>query len=122
VDENLTGPFEATPVKQLGQSSGGGPFALAAQRRESCENGLTLLEVNIWDLSAVATVPAKGGAAEPLRRFPVEEENELEGFRQPDVLKLSCRREGFNEVLAVESAPETAVGMALRGHEQMFAY
>jgi hypothetical protein len=67
----------------------------------------------VCDLAAVTTVPAKGGAPEPIGRFRLEEDNELEGFRQPDVLQLCCRREGLNEVVAVETPPEAAVGTPL---------
>ncbi|MGH3119304.1 MAG: hypothetical protein ACRDQ2_19755 [Gaiellales bacterium] len=82
---------------------------------------MALVEVNVCDFAAAA-VPAKRGAAESIRRSRVEEENKLEGFVQLDVVKLCCRRKGFSEVMAVEGAPKAAVGMALRGHERMFAY
>ena len=83
MEKNLTGPFKATPIKQLGQSSGRRPLTLTPQRRESGENGLALIEVNVSYLAAVTPVPAEGSAAEPIGRFRVEEENELEGFAQP---------------------------------------
>ena len=67
-------------------------------------------------------MPAKRGATESIGGFRVQEEDELEGFRQPDVLELCCRGEGFSEVVAVKSPPEAAVGMALGGHERMFAH
>jgi hypothetical protein len=99
-NEHFAGTFKATPVKQLSQSSGRRRSALTSERRESRENGLALIEVNVRDLAAVATVPAKRSPPEPFRRFRVKEENELEGFCQPNVLKLCCRREGFSEVPA----------------------
>jgi hypothetical protein len=82
---------------------------------------LALIEVDVCDFAAIPTVPTKGGAAESIGRLRVEEEDELESLGQSDVLELRCRGEGLSNVVAVEGAPEAAVGMALGSHERMFA-
>jgi hypothetical protein len=74
-----------------------------------------LLEADIRELAAVASMPTQRCAPKPPRLVHQEKPISRASVR------LTSRGERDRRVAGVEGAAEAAVGGALRGHEQMFA-
>ena len=68
-----------------------------------------LLEPDVWNLGAVAGVPAKRRPPEPSGVVD-HEEDELERVREADEVKLGRRSERHGRVVRVEGAAEAGVG------------
>lgn len=88
-DKDIAGALELTsPAQELGEGGGGELGTRTAQRSERGEDGEILVQVDVAKLAAAAAVPAKDRPSEALGRFLDEEEAELEGLGEPDVLEL----------------------------------
>ena len=72
-----------------------------------------LLEPNVFDLGAVAGVPAKRRPPKPPRVVD-QEENEFECVREADELEFGCRCERHGCVLRVEGSAEAGVGGVIK--------
>jgi hypothetical protein len=68
-----------------------------------------LLKPEIGQVAAVAGMTAQRRPPE-LARIVDKEEDELEGVREADIVKLCGRGEGNRRVAGVESSAEAAVG------------
>jgi hypothetical protein len=71
------------------------------QAGETREHGLGLLESNVRDIAAVASVPAERRAPE-LSRLVDQQEHELKGIREAHEVELRSCRERDRRVAAIE--------------------
>lgn len=92
-----------------GSRAGGRLWPRTAESREKREHGLGFGEVDAL-LIAIAGVPAKRRAVEPVRLRVEEQQDELERVRQADVIQFRGRRERGRRVAGVERAANAAVG------------
>ncbi len=74
---------------------------------------MCLLEPDVRHLGAVAGVPAKRSAPEPLRVVD-QEEDEFERVREADEVELGRCGERHGRVLRVEGAAEAGVGGVIK--------
>ena len=81
----------------------------SCEPRQACEHGLGLLEPDVRDLGAIASVPAQRRAPEPPRVVD-HEEDELERFGKAHEVELGRGRVGDGQVARVEGPAETGVG------------
>ena len=61
-------------------------------------------------------MPAERSGSEPGRLFGEDQEGELEGFGEADVLEFNGSGSGGEEIAVVERSTEASVGRATRGH------
>jgi hypothetical protein len=80
------------------------------ETRQQAEHGLGLREVDVAIVRNVPAVPPERRPRVLLRLRLENEQQQLERFGEPDVLKLGRSGERDSRVSAVESAPKTAVG------------
>jgi hypothetical protein len=83
---------------------------------------LGLGQADVGDLAAITAVPPECGPLEPVGLAIEEQERELERLDQVDVLELSGRSDGLDDVRSIKRAAEPRIGGPLRRHERMFAY
>ena len=107
-------------MNEFGERSRRGLRAPTRQAGQAGEDGVGLLEADVWNLGAIAGVPAERRPPEPPRVVD-QEEDELECVGEADKVELGRRRERHCRIAGVEGAAEAGVGGALRRHEQMFA-
>ena len=85
--------MKVMPVAELGKRPGGQRSSLATQR-----------------------LPPQGSAFVTSRLCVEEQEDELEGVREPDVMELSSRGKSRRCLSAVECSTEPAIRGSLRRH------
>ena len=71
------------------------------QCSECSENDLGFLEAHVSYLVAIASVPAKSCTGVTPGLASAQQQNELEGLNQANVMEFRCRREGFYWVVSV---------------------
>jgi hypothetical protein len=92
---------ERSAVEEARKSLGGWLSSLTIQHGEQPEHGGRLLEPDLV-VTAVTCVPAKRGSPEARRFLREDQEGELEGFRESDVVELYGGGPGGEEVAVVE--------------------
>jgi hypothetical protein len=74
---------KSSSVEQLSQSASRLNAAGTAERGETGQPRLRLVQSDVPDLPAVAAVPAKGRAVKTLQLLVSEEQDKLQGFDEP---------------------------------------
>jgi hypothetical protein len=120
--KSLAPPLQLAPAaEKFGQRRSRDLRTRPAQRSECRQDGESLIKVDVTNLAAVATVPPECRAAKALGCLVSEQQAELEGFGQTNVVELGGRRERFRNVAPIECSAEAVVSRPLDGHERMFA-
>jgi hypothetical protein len=112
-EEDLARPLETASAEELGKREGCVAVALAGQRCERREHGLRFLKFDAPNLTHEPRVPAKRRSPESLRLLFCEEQAELEGLGQSDMLELGRGRQRFGDVASIERTAEASVGRTL---------
>jgi hypothetical protein len=98
-------PAPARADDERGERLGSRFRLTPSEPRQTREHGLGLLEPDIRDLAAVASVPTKRRPAEP-SRIVDQEQGELERVGQAHEVKLGRRGESNRRVAGVKRATE----------------
>ena len=101
--------------RRLARAWAAGFSSSTIQHGEQAEHGGRLLERDLV-VAAVASVPAERCGAKPRWLFREDQESELEGLGEADVLELDGGGSGGEEVAVVERSAEPRIGRATRGH------
>jgi hypothetical protein len=88
--QRLSRSLEPTPVEQVREGARSA-FPNRGQQGKGGEHRLGLFEPHVSNFAAVASVPAERRAPVLLRSPVAEEEADLQGLHEPDVLKLAGR-------------------------------
>lgn len=95
-------------MNEVGERVSGRLRSRTAEHSEKGKHSLGFGEVDA-QLGAIPGVPAERRATEPVGFGVEEQQDELEGLRQPDVIQLSGGRERDRGVASVERAAEAPV-------------